>query len=64
MSEPICLSPKEAAAALSLGLRTLARLRERGEGPRWINVGRSVRYRVEDLKAWLASGSIGGQHND
>jgi hypothetical protein len=49
-AEPICLSPKEAAAALSLGLRTLARLRERGEGPRWIAIGRSVRYRVSDLE--------------
>jgi hypothetical protein len=42
--EKVCLSPREAAEALSLGVRTLARLRERGEGPRFINVGRSVRY--------------------
>jgi len=44
----LCLSPREAAKALSLGLRTLARLRERGEGPRWI-AGRSIRYPVDGL---------------
>jgi excisionase family DNA binding protein len=53
-AEPICLSPKEAAAALSLGVRTLARLREREEGPRFIRVGRSVRYSLRDLEAWLS----------
>jgi predicted DNA-binding transcriptional regulator AlpA len=57
MSEPICLSPKEAAAALSLSLRTLARLREQGDGPRFIRIRKAVRYLVSDLEAWLANGA-------
>jgi len=51
-SEQICLTPKAAAAALSLGVRTLARMRERREGPRWIYVGRVVRYTIA-VEAWL-----------
>jgi hypothetical protein len=48
----ICLTPRDAAKALSLGLRTLARLRERGEGPRYIRIGKAVRYPIDDLKVW------------
>jgi excisionase family DNA binding protein len=54
--EKVCLTPRDAAKALSLGLRTLARLRERGEGPRYIRVGKAVRYQVEDLKEWRGNG--------
>jgi excisionase family DNA binding protein len=50
--EMICLTPKAAAKTLSLSVRTLARLRERGEGPRYYRVGKAVRYRVEDLREW------------
>jgi hypothetical protein len=50
--EKVCLTPKAAAEALSLGLRTLARLRERGEGPRYIRIGKAVRYPVEELREW------------
>lgn len=27
----------------------------RGEGPRFVRIGRSVRYRPEDVEAWLAA---------
>jgi len=59
--DKVCLTPKAAAEALSLGLRTLARLRERGEGPRFIRIGRAVRYPIDDLKVWR--GNSGAQVN-
>jgi hypothetical protein len=58
--DKVCLTPKAAAEALSLGLRTLARLRERGEGPRFIRVGKAVRYPIDDLKLWR--GDAEAQH--
>jgi predicted DNA-binding transcriptional regulator AlpA len=45
------------AAATYLGLRpnTLAKARCRGDGPRFVRLGGkgSIRYRLEDLNAWL-----------
>jgi Helix-turn-helix domain len=35
--------------------RTLERWRQTGEGPRFIRLGRQVRYRQSDLDAWLES---------
>ena len=68
--DKVCLTPREAAASLRLGVRTLARLRANGRGPKFINVGRSVRYPVAELEAWVATQSPvadliaqRGQHN-
>jgi excisionase family DNA binding protein len=46
------LKPKAAAEYLNLGQSTLAKLRSSGEGPRFLKLGRSVRYAPEDLQAW------------
>jgi hypothetical protein len=35
--------------------RTLERWRQTGDGPRFVRVGRAVRYRRSDLDAWLES---------
>jgi predicted DNA-binding transcriptional regulator AlpA len=56
--ETICLTPRDAAKALSLGLRTLARLRERGEGPRFIRIGKAVRYPIEELREWRGNAVV------
>ncbi len=48
----------EAAAAKWLGdlaPRTLANWRSQGRGPRFIRVGRLIRYDIRDLEAYLAS---------
>lgn len=39
-----------------LGLKpsTLEQMRLTGRGPKFCKIGRSVRYRVEDLTAWIA----------
>ncbi len=50
--EPLLLSSREAAKALSISERTLFALAERGELHK-IHVGRAVRYSVNDLKSWI-----------
>lgn len=46
------VSAREAARFLGLTLDQLYRLRERGEGPPGYRVGRHIRFRWADLKAW------------
>jgi predicted DNA-binding transcriptional regulator AlpA len=47
------LNATEAAAFLTMGVQTLADWRSAGVGPRYIKVGRNVRYRRSDLLQWL-----------
>jgi excisionase family DNA binding protein len=47
------LTPKEVAELLKVTVSWLAKARVRGEGPPYIRIGRSVRYREEDLIDWL-----------
>jgi len=49
------LTQREAARLLRLSERTLERKRLEGDGPRYLKLGHSVRYREEDLAAWIAS---------
>ena len=50
----VLLNTRKAAARLGLSPRTLARYRMSGTGPAFVRLGRSVRYRIEDLDAWAA----------
>jgi len=54
------LSIKEAADYLRLPKRTLDLWREKGKdrGPRFYRLGKQVRYRVEDLDAWLKARAV------
>jgi excisionase family DNA binding protein len=47
------MSPEELAAFLDVPLRTVYNWRYEGIGPRGLKVGRHVRYRREDVDAWL-----------
>ncbi|MFH8566326.1 helix-turn-helix transcriptional regulator [Streptomyces sp. NPDC017988] len=47
------LTPKQASEYLNIPAGTLANWRYRGEGPRYVKAGRSVRYRLVDLDSWL-----------
>lgn len=47
------MDPEGLAALLGVPVRTVYAWRHRGEGPRGYKVGRHVRYRVEDVEAWL-----------
>ena len=44
------------AAGKHLGIpkQTLHNWRSQGKGPRYLKIGRHVRYRVSDLDAWAA----------
>jgi predicted DNA-binding transcriptional regulator AlpA len=49
------LRPKEAARYLGLSVSTLAKMRCRGDGPNYIQLGRgAIGYRVADLDQYAA----------
>lgn len=43
----------DAAALLGLSVRTLEGWRYKGQGPAYVKIGGRVRYRHQDLDAWL-----------
>lgn len=47
------LTTREAAEHVRLSETQLERLRQRGDGPVYIKIGRAVRYRESDLATWL-----------
>jgi len=49
------LTPIQVAELTGLAVGTLAKLRLRGEGSRYLKLGASVRYREDDVEAWLAA---------
>lgn len=49
------LTTAQAARAVHLSEQTLRIARLRGNGPRFVKLGASVRYRVSDLEAWIAA---------
>jgi len=46
------LDTKEVAAAIGLNVKTLENWRIAGNGPRYIKVGRLVKYDIVDIEAW------------
>ena len=54
MSTPL-KNAHEAAGYLGLSVSTLAKLRMRGDGPPFSNLGSRVLYHPSDLDAWVAS---------
>jgi len=51
------LTGREAASLLRLSERTLERHRTAGTGPRYVALGRAIRYRRRDLLDWIESGT-------
>jgi predicted DNA-binding transcriptional regulator AlpA len=49
------LTQRQCAEALALSERTLERFRVSGVGPKFVRMGKSVRYRLNDVEVWLAS---------
>ena len=47
------MTTSEVAEYLAVPVTTLYRWRQTGEGPRALRIGKHLRYRVEDLHAWL-----------
>ncbi len=50
------LNERAAAVRLGIAVRTLQAWRVRGEGPQFAKLGRSVRYRPEDLDGFVEAG--------
>ena len=49
------LTTEQAAARLQVCARTLRRMRQRGDGPPFVQVSpRLTRYRADDINAWAA----------
>ena len=49
------LTQSECAELLRLSERTLERLRVSGLGPKFVRMGKSVRYRIEHVEEWIAA---------
>ena len=54
-SDDRLLTPKEAANFLRVSQSWLAKARMRGDGPPFVKIGRSIRYRESDLLQWMKS---------
>ena len=55
-TEPILLDAKGAAALLAVGKTHLYGLLASGRLPRPVRLGRAVRWRADELRAWTAAG--------
>lgn len=49
----------EAARWAKVSESFLNKARLTGGGPKFVRLGRSIRYRLEDLEAWAAQGAAG-----
>ncbi|MCX5513366.1 excisionase [Kaistia algarum] len=52
------LRPEEAAQELQNTAGTLAKWRMQSVGPKFVRVGRSIRYRKSDIERWLQSRTV------
>lgn len=55
---PKYVGEQAAAEITGFSLGTLRNWRSRGEGPPIIRKGRSIRYRVDTLIAWMEAGAV------
>ncbi len=61
---PEYLDQAQAATLTGFTPKALERKRQRGEGPRYTKIGKSIRYAVADLRAWMREKRVepgGGQ---
>lgn len=54
------LTPDEVAKLLGLSTKTLAEWRSKGRGPDFVRLRRNIRYRLADIKAYLAENIVRG----
>jgi predicted DNA-binding transcriptional regulator AlpA len=54
-STPHSLTEPDGASYIGMSRAFLRQGRQQGRGPAYIKVGRAVRYRVEDLDAWISA---------
>jgi predicted DNA-binding transcriptional regulator AlpA len=56
------LTEKEAALVLGVSVYTLQKWRLRRVGPRYVKLGRAIRYRMSDLLDFISGNTIGPSH--
>jgi predicted DNA-binding transcriptional regulator AlpA len=62
------LTERDVSDRLHLSMKTLRNWRVRGEGPKFLKIGRLVRYRLSDVLAWeeaslrSSTSDLGGSH--
>ncbi len=49
------LNERQVADSCSISVLTLRKWRSEGRGPRYVKIGPLVRYRPEDVDAWIQS---------
>lgn len=54
--EPVVVTAKQLAMMLQISKRTLFRMRSAGRLPKPVRVGGIVRWRLEDVRNWIANG--------
>lgn len=62
--DDLLLSEKQAADFLQVGKQTLANRRFQGRPPTYVRLGRSIRYRLGDLRSFIAAGRIEPREKD
>ncbi|SIQ61529.1 helix-turn-helix transcriptional regulator [Marinobacterium stanieri] len=53
VSMPVLLTQKDVAQCLGKSVKWCERARIEGTGPRYLKLGRTVRYRAEDVVQWM-----------
>ena len=57
---PILLNEFDVARVTGLSVASVRRWRLFKQGPKYIKIGASVRYRADDVRAWLETRPTGG----
>jgi len=55
------LNEHDVARITGLSVASVRRWRLHRQGPKYLKIGSAVRYRLEDIAAWLASRPTGGE---
>ena len=64
-AEPLLVPAAEVARMLQVSARTLWRLRSAGQLPALVRLGGAVRWRLEEIRKWIAEGCrtpVGGDN--
>ena len=56
------LKEHDVARMTSLSVASVRRWRILQQGPKYLKIGAAVRYKFEDVSAWLESRPTGGEH--
>lgn len=62
MQKDELLTEPETARRLGCSVSGLRKWRTEGTGPRYIRIGRLIRYQVADLDKWLSAQTVDPEH--